>query len=88
MMTADRIAMIENRALGILLAEFRTAAESVPKTQSSKLFFLPLRFSSQQQSTTLHSIKINDKRTDKKKHSVNKIGSKSGHNIPYMTNVS
>ena len=66
MMTADRIAMIENRALGILLAEFRTAAESVPKTQSSKLFFLPLRFSSQQQSTTLHSIKINDKRTDKK----------------------
>ena len=42
MMTADRIAMIENRALGILLAEFKTAVASVPKTQSSKLFFLPL----------------------------------------------
>ena len=40
MMTADRIAMIENRALGILLAEFKTAAASVLKTQSSN-FFLP-----------------------------------------------
>ena len=50
MMTADRIAMIENRALGILLAEFKTAAAaaaSVLKTQSSN-FFLPLRFSSHQ----------------------------------------
>ena len=66
MMTADRIAMIENRALGILLAEFKTAAAaSVLKTQSSN-FFSPLLLSSQQQSTTSHSIKINDKRTDKK----------------------
>ena len=65
MMTADRIAMIENRALGILLAEFKNAAASVLKTQSSN-FFSPLLLSSQQQSTTSHSIKINDKRTDKK----------------------
>ena len=41
MMTADRIAMIENRALGILLAEFKTAVASVAKTQSSKLFSPP-----------------------------------------------
>ena len=79
MMTADRIAMIENRALGILLAEFKTAVASVPlKPKAQNFFFSP--FSSQQQSTTSHSIKINDKRTDKKNHSVNKIGSKSGHN--------
>lgn len=67
MMTADRIAMIENRALGILLAEFKNAAASVLKTQSSN-FFSPLLLSSQQQSTTSHSIKINDKRKDKKSH--------------------
>ena len=52
MMTADRIAMIENRALGILLAEFKTAVASVPlKPKAQNFFFSP--FSSQQQSTNI-----------------------------------